>query len=77
MKDERPLSLRLAAIQTRSIYWDKEGNLARIRPLLEEAASKGAQLVLLPEMVAGYAYSFDIIWGGAELIPSGVTSQFI
>jgi hypothetical protein len=69
--------LKVAAIQTNSNYWDKEGNLEKVRPLLEEAAAKGAQLVLLPEMVAGYAYSFDIIWGSAELIPNGITSQFI
>ncbi len=74
---ERPLLLRVAAIQTNSNYLDKEGNLARVRPLIEEAANKGAQLVLLPEMIAGYAYSSEIIWGSAELIPSGVTSQFI
>ena len=73
----RPSSLRVAAIQTESDFLDKDGNIARAKPLIEEAAREGAVLVLLPEMFAGYVYSCDLMWGAAETLSEGKISRFL
>jgi len=58
--------LRVAAVQMTSRDGDVEGNLRRATPLLEEAAARGAQLALLPELMpTGYLFS-EAIWDGAE-----------
>jgi N-carbamoylputrescine amidase len=73
----RPKSLRVASIQTESNFLDKDGNLAKAVPLIEEAARKGAVLVLLPELFGGYVYSSKLLWASAEKIPEGKTTQFL
>ena len=72
----RPKSIRCAAVQTGQQYWDKEGNIARAAPLIKEAASKGAKLILLPELFAGYAYTSSF-WETAERIPEGQSCRFL
>lgn len=59
-------SLRVATVQLASENGDVEGNLARATPLCEEAARRGARLVLLPEfMPCGYRFTEEI-WDAAE-----------
>jgi predicted amidohydrolase len=60
------LNLKAAAVQMISLNNDYKGNLARAEPLIIEAASKGAKLILLPEFaLAGYTFE-DGIWEAAE-----------
>jgi N-carbamoylputrescine amidase len=65
--EKRPAkTLRVAAIQTTSENGQIEANLARALPLVEEAASRGARLILLPEFLpTGYIYT-TAIWDAAE-----------
>ena len=58
--------LCVAAVQMRSEAGAVQANLARALPLVEEAASAGARLILLPELMpGGYVFS-PAIWDGAE-----------
>jgi N-carbamoylputrescine amidase len=45
--DSRPVSV--AAIQM-ACDWDRDGNIARAERLVRQAAAKGAQIILLPEL---------------------------
>ncbi|MGQ9757520.1 MAG: carbon-nitrogen hydrolase family protein [Actinomycetota bacterium] len=59
-------TLRVGAVQMESVDGDIEGNLQRATRLLEEAAERGAQLVVLPEfMPTGYIFTREI-WDAAE-----------
>ena len=59
-------SVRLAAVQVESRNFDVEGNLRRAEPLVAEAARRGAELVLCPELMApGYVYEARL-WEAAE-----------
>src|SRR5262245_43536066 len=63
----------VAAVQCRSDNGAAEANLAHARPLVEEAARRGAELVLCPEFLAtGYIYHSSI-WDAAE--PRGVPTE--
>ena len=46
-RDSRPVSV--AAIQMACV-WDRDGNIARAERLVRQAAAKGAQIILLPEL---------------------------
>jgi N-carbamoylputrescine amidase len=46
-RDSRPVSV--AAIQM-ACDWDRDGNIARAERLVRQAAAKGAQIILLPEL---------------------------
>ncbi|MGH7893947.1 MAG: carbon-nitrogen hydrolase family protein, partial [Candidatus Binatia bacterium] len=61
-----PRTLRLAAVQVESRNGEVEANLSRAEPLVAEAAARGAQLVLCPELLAaGYLYD-ESIWEAGE-----------
>ena len=53
-------SLRVAVVQTGSVAFDVEATLARVDRLVGEAASRGAELAVLPEaLVGGYPKGAD------------------
>lgn len=60
--------LKVASVQMVSKNNDYEGNVSRALPLIEEAAKKGAKLILLPEAaLIGYVFD-DSLWTMAEPI---------
>jgi N-carbamoylputrescine amidase len=66
MTGERGKTVRVAAVQMESKNGLVEENLDRARGFVEQAAGKGARLIVLPEfMPTGYVYS-TAIWDGAE-----------
>jgi N-carbamoylputrescine amidase len=63
---EETRALTVAAVQMESANGDIPGNLARATGLVEEAAGRGARLIVLPEfMPTGYLFTKDI-WDAAE-----------
>jgi N-carbamoylputrescine amidase len=59
-------SLTIACIQAQSRNNQPEANLAGAEPLVEQAAARGAQLLLCPELLAaGYTYHASI-WQAGE-----------
>jgi N-carbamoylputrescine amidase len=71
--------LRIAVAQMRSDNHDIGGNLARAEGFAEQAARRGARLVLFPEMMpSGYSLYYDIwdIWDTAERA-HGETSRWL
>jgi N-carbamoylputrescine amidase len=61
-----PRTLCVAGVQVESRDGEVEANLARAEPLVAEAAARGAQLVLCPELLAaGYVYH-ESIWESGE-----------
>lgn len=59
-------TIRIAAVQMESKNGDIGGNLERATKLVEKAAEQGAELVLLPELMAtGYQFTTEI-WDDAE-----------
>ncbi|KAF1709250.1 hypothetical protein CSC70_10520 [Pseudoxanthomonas kalamensis DSM 18571] len=68
-----PETLTVAAIQLDCRLGDRDGNLAKAAAHLEDAARRGARLVLLPEMMpGGYALS-EAIWDTAEPLDGPTT----
>ena len=73
----RESALRVACIQTNPVFGDTARNVARTIELISEAASAGAQLVVLPELCnTGYVFetrqeAFDL----AEQVPDGPTTR--
>jgi len=66
MPGERGKTVRVAAVQMESKNGLVEENLDRAKGFVEQAAGKGARLIVLPEfMPTGYVYS-TAIWDGAE-----------
>lgn len=62
------MSIRIAAIQHVADLGKNNENRARVEPLIEEATSKGAQLVALPEMaITGYSLNRGM-WEYSESI---------
>jgi hypothetical protein len=67
------MKLAVAAVQMASLNGDFEGNRERAEALIEEAAEKGARLIVLPELaLSGYVYA-DSIWQEAEPLPGRTT----
>ncbi len=69
-------SVRAAAVQFQHAPGDKRANLDRVRELTEEAASRGVQLIVFPEMcLSGYWHvrnlSRDEIVALSEPVPDG------
>ena len=58
-------ALRVAAVQTAAVKSVREG-LERATPLVEKAADQGAELVLLPELMAVHYIFTEEIWDSAE-----------
>ena len=61
-----PAVLPVGAVQVESENGQIKANLARALPLVEDGASQGARLILLPEFLpTGYVYT-STIWDAAE-----------
>ncbi|WP_454689110.1 nitrilase family protein [Achromobacter aloeverae] len=67
----------IACVQTHPVMGDVAANLARSTALIEEAAARGAKLVVLPELAnTGYMFaSRDEAHALAEPVPTGPSSQ--
>jgi len=66
MGEQEARTLRVAAVQMESENGRVEANLERATRFVDQAAEKGAGLILLPEfMPTGYVYT-AAIWEGAE-----------
>lgn len=71
-----PKSLRVAAVQVKSRNGTAIDNLARAEARVAEAARRGAQLVVCPELLAaGYVYD-EVIWRSAEP-RGGMTEEWL
>lgn len=71
-----PRTLCVAAVQLACRVGAPAANLAHARDLVEQAAAKGARLILLPELLAsGYSVS-PRIWDRLEP-PDGPTAQWL
>lgn len=69
-------TVRVGAVQMRSEIGKTRENLERAVPLIENAASQGAEVIILPEMAAcGYTFSKDL-WEFAEPM-SGRTARWL
>src|SRR5262245_48130672 len=73
-------TLRVAAVQFNHLPGDRVGNLAIMRPLAENAVSRGARLVVFPECcVSGYWHlrrlDREAFAAAAEPVPDGLTTQ--
>ena len=56
----------VAAVQMDAVFGDREHNLSKAQGYIQEAAQKGAELVLLPELLP-YGYGLnDSVWDYAE-----------
>lgn len=64
-KTKNPRKLRVAAVQTPAAQSVTAG-LERAMPLVERAASQGAELVLLPELMAVHYVFTEEMWDSAE-----------
>ena len=69
-------SLCVATIQLACELGNAQANLRRATALIEEAASQGAKLVLLPELMAGGYTLTERIWDTAERF-DGPTSRWL
>jgi N-carbamoylputrescine amidase len=66
MENAAARTIRIGAIQMASQNGEIENNLNKAEPLVEQAADRGAQLVVLPEfMPTGYIFT-NAIWDAAE-----------
>ena len=57
--------MTIACLRFQMTLWNMEENLRRIKPLIEEAEEKGAQIVVTPECaLSGFAVHLDrpILW---------------
>lgn len=61
-----PAALTVASVQLACELGDTDGNLKRATTLVEQAASQGATLVLLPELMPGGYTLTEKIWDAAE-----------
>ena len=69
-------TIRIGAVQHIAELGKNEENRNKARPLIEEAAAKGAQLVALPEMaITGYSLNREI-WAYSEQI-DGPTEKWL
>src|SRR5262245_6500921 len=54
-KEDRPLTVKVAAVQCSSDLGDTEGNRKKLTALVKEAAGEGARIIVLPETsITGY-----------------------
>jgi len=74
--DREARVLNVAAVQMESVNGDIRGNLERARHWVNEAAQRGASLIVLPEfMPTGYIFTKEI-WDAAES-REGPTMQWL
>ena len=63
-------SVRVAVVQAAPVLFDRDASIAKACSLTREAASQGAQLVLLPEaFVPAYPPRLQLRHGGREPQP--------
>ncbi len=63
-----PKKLNVAAIQMDASFGQREANLAKAASYIKQASDKGAELILLPELLPyGYGVN-ESVWEGAEPI---------
>lgn len=70
-------SIEIACIQTAPVIGEKAANVARCLALIEQAAERGARLIVLPELCnSGYMFeSRSEAFALAEAVPDGPTTQ--
>ncbi len=66
--------MRIAALQSDTVWEDPQANFKRLRPWIATAASAGARLLLLPEM---YSYGFSMATERISEPPGGESTQFL
>jgi N-carbamoylputrescine amidase len=73
----REASLAIACIQMEPVVGDKEANLRKSLGMIDEAASHGARLIVLPELCnSGYVFeNRDEAFQLAESVPDGLTTR--
>ena len=59
-------TLRIAVVQMKSLDHDIDGNLRQATKYADEAAARGAQFVLFPELMATGSYLYFDSWDSAE-----------
>jgi len=82
-KREYPKVVTIACVNFATVWGDKEANLKKIRRFTEQAAERGNDIVLFPELaLSGYECGEDIAEGGcsmhrelAETIPGPSTEE--
>ena len=68
------MTLRVAAVQHDIVWEDRDATLAKLTPVVAEAAGQGARLVLLPETFAtGFTMATDLVAEPVE----GPTAQWL
>ena len=69
--------VKIACVQMKPVVGEKEKNLWRSIQAIEEAATQGARLIVLPELCnSGYVFKDrDEAWDLSELVPNGATYQ--
>src|SRR5918994_3583883 len=77
MDGRREAVVKIACIQMEPIVGEKDRNLQKSLAMIEEAASEGARLIVLPELCdSGYVFeSRDEAFEFAEPVPDGPTSR--
>lgn len=74
--EEKTKTIRVAAVQVQASLGQTAANLEHFTPLVERAASQGAQLIVLPELAScGYTMS-NLIWDMGEK-RDGITVQWL
>lgn len=76
-RNENPV--RVACIQTDVKLKDINFNIKHAKQMIEEAASHGAELMILPELfTTGYTFqNRKEVYSYAETVPEGATCQFL
>jgi N-carbamoylputrescine amidase len=69
-------ALTVAAVQMRSLPGQLRVNTAHADPLIERAASRGARLVVLPELFSSGYQPSSAVWAAAEP-PNGPTAHWL
>ena len=83
IKNERPKVVSIACVSFNTTWGDKDANLKKIKRFTEQAADKGNDIVLFPELaLTGYNCSEDLAEGScsmhrelAETIPGPSTEE--
>ena len=66
MSDQPQKTLRVAAVQMECVVGGKTHNLGRATGFIEQAVARGAELVLLPELMPGGYTLTEALWDTAE-----------